>query len=56
VLENLKHIIGLKTIDTFDLVSENGQQLNMLDENSIGNMTLVINGDADQSHAQWHFV
>ena len=56
VLENLKHIIGLKTIDTFDLVSENGQQLNMLDENSRGNMTLVINGDADQSHADWHIV
>jgi hypothetical protein len=56
VLENLKHIIGLKTIDTFDLVSENGQQLNMLDENSRGNMTLVINGDADQSHAEWHIV
>jgi len=56
VLENLKHIIGLKTIDTFDFVSENGQQLNMLDENSRGNMTLVINGDADQSHAEWHIV
>ena len=56
VLENLKHIIGLKTIDTFDLVSENGQQLNMLNENSRGNMTLVINGDADQSHAEWHIV
>ena len=56
VLENLKHIIGLKTNDTFDLASENGQQLNMLDENSRGNITLVINGDADQSHAEWHIV
>ena len=53
VLQNLKHIIGLKTIDTFDLVSESGHQLNSLDENSRGNVTLVINGDADQSHANW---
>jgi hypothetical protein len=49
----LKHIIGLKPINTFDLVSESGQQLNLLDENSRGNLTLVINGDADQSHADW---
>jgi hypothetical protein len=53
VLQNLKHIIGLKPINTFDLVSESGQQLNLLDENSRGNLTLVINGDADQSHADW---
>jgi hypothetical protein len=30
--------------------------LNILDENSAENMTLVINGDADQTHAEWHLV
>ena len=56
VLVNLKHIIGLREIDTFDLVTDNGFAVNALDADSKGNLTLVINGDADQSHADWGFV
>ena len=56
VLENLKHIIGLREIDTFDLVTDNGFAVNALDADSNGNLTLVINGDANQSHADWGFV
>jgi hypothetical protein len=56
VLDNLKHIIGLRAIDTFDLVTDNGFAVNALDADSKGNLTLVINGDADQSHADWDFV
>jgi len=53
VLDNLKHIIGLRAIDTFDLVTDNGFAVNALDADSKGNLILVINGDADQSHADW---
>ena len=56
VLDNLKHIIGLREIDTFDLVTDNGFAVNALDADSKGNLTLVINGDADQSHHDWDFV
>jgi len=56
VLDNLKHIIGLREIDTFDLVTDNGFAINALDADSKGNLTLVINGDADQSHADWDLV
>ena len=56
VLDNLKHIIGLREIDTFDLVTDNGFAINALDADSKGNLTLVINGDADQSHHDWDFV
>ena len=56
VLDNLKHIIGLRTIDTFDLVTDNGFAVNALDADSKGNLTLVINGDADQSHGDWQRV
>ena len=56
VLENLKHIVGLKEIASFDLVTENGFAINSLNAGSVGNLTLVINGDADQSHADWDFV
>jgi peptidylprolyl isomerase len=53
VLGNLKHIVGLKEIDTFDLVTDNGFAINSLNSDSNGYLTLVINGDADQSHADW---
>ena len=56
VLDNLKHIIGLRPIETFDLVSDAGLKINSLNADSIGNLTLVINGDADQSHSDWAFV
>ena len=55
VLDNLKHIIGLRPIETFDLVSDAGLKINSLNADSIGNLTLVINGDADQSHSDWAF-
>jgi len=55
VLVNLKHIIGLKEIDSFDLVTDNGFAINSLNTDSAGNLTLLINGDADQSHAEWDF-
>jgi hypothetical protein len=53
VLENLKHIVGLREIASFDLVTENGFAINSLSGESVGNLALVINGDADQSHADW---
>ena len=53
MLGNLKHIIGLKEIDSVDLVTDNGFTINSLNADSHGNLTLVINGDADQSHADW---
>ena len=56
MLDNLKHIIGLRKIDTFDLVTDNGFSINSLNLDSAGNLALVINGDADQSHADWDFV
>ena len=56
VLDNLKHIIGLRPIETFDLVSDAGLKINSLNAESIGNLTLVINGDADQSHSDWAFI
>ena len=55
VLGNLKHIIGLKEIDSFDLVTDNGFAINSLNTDSNGELTLVINGDADQSHVDWDF-
>ncbi|MDA7471330.1 hypothetical protein N8928_00210 [Planktomarina temperata] len=55
VLDNLNHIIGLRPIETFDLVSDAGLKINSLNADSIGNLTLVINGDADQSHSDWVF-
>tara|TARA_B110000091_G_scaffold96045_1_gene104648 strand:+ start:82 stop:258 length:177 start_codon:yes stop_codon:yes gene_type:complete len=47
---------AFREIDTFDLVTDNGFAINALDADSKGNLTLVINGDADQSHADWDFV
>ena len=56
VLMCLKHIVNLRPINSFDLVTDNGFAVNSLDQDSVGNLTLVINGDADQSHADWDFV
>ena len=56
VLDNLKHIIGLRPINSFDLVSHNGFAINSLTNESVGDLTMVINGDADQSHTDWDFV
>jgi Ca2+-binding RTX toxin-like protein len=53
VVSNLRHIVGLQKLDTFDLVTENGFAINALAADSIGNLSIVINGDADQSHADW---
>lgn len=55
VLVILKHLSGQEKykIDTFDLVTDNGFAVNALNPDSIGNLTLVINGDADQSHENW---
>lgn len=55
VLDCLKHIVGLKELDTFDLVTDNGFAINSLNSDSNGNLSLVINGDADQGHADWIF-
>jgi len=56
VLANLKHIIGLKKIDTFDIVTEHGLVTDSLSSSSNGELSLVINGDADQSHADWDII
>ena len=53
VLATIKHIIGREELNTFDLVTDNGFTVNALDAESKGNLKLVINGDADQSHADW---
>jgi hypothetical protein len=53
VVSNLRHIVGLDQIDTFDLVTDNGFAINALHANSVGNLSLVINGDADQSHSEF---
>lgn len=53
VVSNLRHIVGLDQIDTFDLVTDNGFVINALHANSVGNLSLVINGDADQSHSEF---
>ncbi len=55
VLDCLKHIVGLRKLDTFDLVTDNGFAINSLNSDSNGNLSLVINGDADQGHADWIF-
>ena len=56
VLDNLKHIIGLRSINSFDFVSDNGFAINSLTDESVGELTMVINGDADQSHSDWDLV
>ena len=55
VLAILKHLSG-KTkyaIDTFDVVTEHGLVVDSLSAGSKGELNLVIEGDADQSHANW---
>lgn len=56
VLAALKHIVGLKKIDTFDIVTEHGLVVDSLTSSSNGELSLVINGDADQSHSDWDIV
>ena len=56
VIENLRHIVGLDNVDTFDLVTDNGFAINALHADSVGNLSLVINGDADLSHADFLIV
>ena len=51
VLENLKHIIGLRSINLFDLVSDNGFAINSLTDEIVGELTMAVNEDADQSHS-----
>ena len=53
VVSNLRHIVGLDETDTFDLVTDNGFAINALQADSVGNLYLVINGDADLSHAEF---
>ena len=56
VLANLKHIIGMTPIDTFDIVTSHGLITDKMNTDSNGEVSLVINGDADQSHADWDFI
>ena len=56
VLANLKHIIGMTAIDTFDIVTSHGLITDKMNTDSNGEVSLVINGDADQSHADWDFI
>ena len=53
VIGNLCHIVGLEKLDTFDLVTDAGIAINSLQNDSVGSLSLIINGDADQSHADW---
>ena len=53
VLQNLKHIVGLRKLNTFDLVSENQFKIDALGADSNGELSMIINGDADMSHADW---
>ena len=52
VVGNLRHIVGLDKLNSFDLVTDAGVAINSLQSSSIGNLHLVVNGDADQSHAE----
>ena len=56
VIANLRHIVGLDNTDTFDLVTDNGFAINALHADSVGNLSLIINGDADLSHAEFLIV
>ena len=56
VIETLKHYLDLKPIDTFDVVTEHALATDSLASGSRGELNLVINGDADQSHADWDLV
>ena len=56
VLANLKHIIGMTPIDTFDIVTSHGLITDTMNTDSNGEVSLVINGDADQSHAEWDYI
>ena len=56
VLANLKHIIGMTPIDTFDIVTSHGLITDTMNTDSNGEVSLVINGDADQSHADWDYI
>jgi Ca2+-binding RTX toxin-like protein len=53
VIANLRNIVGLDNTDTFDLVTDNGFAINALHADSVGSLSLVINGDADLSHADF---
>ena len=50
VIATLKHIVGLEQINSFDLVTQHGLTINALSLDSAGNLSLVANGDVDQSH------
>jgi len=56
VIETLKHYLDLKPIDTFDVVTEHALATDSLASGSRGELNLVINGDADQSHADWELI
>jgi hypothetical protein len=56
VLAALKHIVGLKKIDSFDIVTEHGLVVDSLSSSSNGELSIIINGDADQSHSDWDIV
>jgi len=55
VLTILKHLSGQSkyAIDSFDAVTEHGLVVDSLSAGSKGELNLVIDGDADQSHADW---
>jgi hypothetical protein len=56
VLTTLKHIVGLRPISSFDLVTENGFAVNNLTSESVGELNIIVNGDADQSYSNWELV
>ena len=53
VIANLRHIVGSDNKNTFDLVTDNGFAINALHADSVGSLSLVINGDADLSHEEF---
>ena len=51
-IDILRHIVGLDTIDSFDLIDETGNRLNSLDPTALSNASqwmIVANGDVNMS-------
>ena len=56
VLTALKHIVGLRPIDTFDIVTEHGLVTDTMSSGNTGELSIVVNGDANLSHSDWDIV
>ena len=56
VLTALKHIVGLRPIDTFDIVTEHGLVTDTMSSGNTGELSIIVNGDANLSHSDWDII